>query len=108
MRDLYNNQQLCYRYGWTMASDMPNRYIDREGILEEEPSKVVKANDLVDAQRQNQDLKEEIALVKASNEQIGQQMAEIKGKYDELFEGKGLIRLLAALVKLEHSDMQRP
>jgi len=44
-------------------------------------------------------LKEEIALVKASNEELGQQMAEIKQKYDELFEGKGLLKLLATLVE---------
>ena len=97
--NLLNHQQLCYRYGWTMASDMPNRYIDREGILEEETSRVVKANDLAGLEKQNVGLKEEIALVKASNEQLGQQMAEIKRKYDELFEGKGLINLLFSLTK---------
>lgn len=44
--NLLNHQQLCYRYGWSMASDMPNRYIDREGIFEEETRHVVQAHDL--------------------------------------------------------------
>ena len=105
--NLLNHHQLCYRYGWAMASDMPNRYIDREGILEEETSRVVKANDLAGVEKQNQGLREEIALVKASNEQLGQQMAEIKTKYDELFEGKGLLRLLAKLVKRQNGNHSR-
>ena len=26
--------QICKRFGWTMTSDMPQRYIDREGVEE--------------------------------------------------------------------------
>ncbi|MCK4578708.1 MAG: site-specific integrase [Candidatus Marinimicrobia bacterium] len=101
--NLLNHQQLCYRYGWTMASNMPNRYIDREGIFEEETRHVVKANDLAGLEKQNVILKEEISLVKASNEQLGQQLAEIKQKYDELFEGKGFMELLASLARKQKS-----
>jgi len=95
--NLLNHQQLCYRYGWSMASDMPNRYIDREGIFEEETSRVVQANDLATLEKQNQSLHEEVALVKQSNEQIGEELSELRTKYDDLFDGKGIIRLLAAV-----------
>ncbi len=101
--NLLNHHQLCYRYGWSMASDMPNRYIDREGIFEEETRHVVKANDLAGLEKQNVVLKEEIALVKASNEELGQQLAEIKQKYDELFGGKGFMELLASLARKQKS-----
>lgn len=40
-----NQYQLCYRYGWSMASKQPQRYIDREGINEEETAKLVKQED---------------------------------------------------------------
>ena len=29
-----NHFQLCYRYGWSMTSKMPERYIDRAGVDE--------------------------------------------------------------------------
>ena len=95
--NLLNHHQLCYRYGWAMASDMPNRYIDREGILEEETTRVVKANDLSMLEKQNQGLREEIALIKQSNEQIGKELRQLRTKYDDVFEGKGFMNVLHAL-----------
>ncbi len=83
-----------------MASDMPNRYIDREGSVDGKTAKSVQSNNLAGLEKQNVAMKEEIALVKASNEQLGQQLAEIKQNYDELFEGKGLMRLLAKIMEM--------
>ncbi|MBW8034406.1 MAG: tyrosine-type recombinase/integrase [Planctomycetes bacterium] len=97
--NLLNHHQLCYRYGWAMASNMPNRYIDREGILEEETRHIVKTNDLATLERQNQVLQEELALLKQGNEQVNRELADLRRKYDGLFAGKGLMRLLAALSK---------
>lgn len=97
--NLLNHQQLCYRYGWAMASNMPNRYIDREGILEEETRHVVKANDLSVLEKQNQSLHEEVALVKQANEQISEELSKLRRKYDNLFEGKGFMELLVSLAK---------
>ena len=105
--NLLNHQQLCYRYGWTMASDMPNRYIDREGILEEETTRVVKANDLAGLEKQNQSLHEEVALIKQSNEQISEELSKLRRKYDDLFAGKGFMELLASLAKKEKEMSMR-
>ncbi len=97
--NLLNHQQLCYRYGWSMASDMPNRYIDREGIFEEETKHIVKANDFATLEKKNQVLQEEVALVKQTNEQMSKELGELRRKYDDLFEGKGFMKLLASLAK---------
>ena len=97
--NLLNHQQLCYRYGWSMASDMPNRYIDREGIFGEEASVAVKANDISMLEKQNQALKEEMALVKQSNEHISEELSELRSKYEDLFEGRGFMKLLSSLAK---------
>lgn len=59
---LKNQFKLCYRYGWAMASKMPNRYIDREGLIEEETIEIVKANEVSILQKENQELKEKISL----------------------------------------------
>jgi hypothetical protein len=45
--------EIYYRYGWSMASNMPARYIDREGIYEKETVKDVQQNDMA-AMRENQ------------------------------------------------------
>ncbi len=34
--------ELCYRFGWSMSSKMPQRYIDREGLNQEKANKIVK------------------------------------------------------------------
>jgi hypothetical protein len=28
-----NRYQLCAKYGWVFSSDMPDRYIERKGII---------------------------------------------------------------------------
>ena len=82
-----------------MASDMPNRYLDREGIFEEDTKRVVKANDLASLESQNQTLQEEIALIKQTNEQINKELLDLRKKYDNLFEGKDFMKLLSSLAK---------
>lgn len=34
--------QLCARYGWTMSSNAPDRYIDRSGVLAEDTASVIR------------------------------------------------------------------
>jgi len=56
--------QLCYRYGWTMSSKQPNRYIDREGIQEQETAKIIKNDELGNIQEKNKKLEEDIIRLK--------------------------------------------
>src|SRR3989344_7803456 len=41
-----NRQQLCVRYGWAFSSDMPDVYIQRSGIEEEQVKEKMYDNDL--------------------------------------------------------------
>ena len=95
--NILNHQQLCYRYGWAMASKMPNRYIDREGIFDGETIKAVQTNDLASLEKQNQSFQEEIAMLKETNLQLGRDVQGLKQWKDELIGGKGLMRLLVCL-----------
>ena len=63
-----NQYQLCYRYGWSMASRQPQRYIDREGIQEEETVKKFTEDEVENLKRENKKLKEDMTNV---NEQLG-------------------------------------
>jgi len=96
---LKNPYKLCYRYGWTMASDMVNRYLDREGILEEETDSVVKADEISTASRQNQALKEELSLVRESHSELAEQFEKLKEELDGIQSGKGFMKLLLGVVK---------
>jgi integrase len=92
--------KLCYRYGWSMASQMPKRYIDREGIIEEETPDLVRVNDISKLEKQNQDLKEEISMVKESNSNLTDQIEKIKNELNQLHRGKDLIKVLLSAMKL--------
>jgi site-specific recombinase XerD len=92
--NLLNHQQLCYRYGWTMASKMPNRYLDREGIFEKESVDVVKKNDISTLEDKNKKLEEELSLIKQTNESLALQFNEMNEKYNKLFQGKDFMKLL--------------
>jgi|GEM_PF-833519 len=96
---LKNPYKLCYRYGWTMASDMVNRYLDREGILEEETPVVVKADEISTANRQNQVLTEELSLVKESYSELNEQFQKLKEDMDGIRSGKGFMKLLLGVAK---------
>lgn len=101
--NLLNRQQLCYRYGWTMASKMPDRYIDREGIFEKESVDLVKKNDISSLEDKNRKLEEELSLIKQTNETLLQRYDEITEKYNNLFRGKGLMKLLMQIAQNKDS-----
>ena len=63
----------------------------------------MKANDLAGLEKQNQFLHEEVALVKQSNEQISEELGQLRRKYDDLFEGRDLMELLASLARKQKS-----
>ena len=59
--------QLCYRYGWSMSSRQPTRYIDREGIHEEDTVKKYTEDEVENLKRENKKLKEDMGN---ANEQL--------------------------------------
>ena len=60
-----NQYQLCYRYGWTMSSEQPQRYIDREGIEEEKTAKLITTDEITRFKEENEQLKEELVMLKS-------------------------------------------
>ncbi len=89
--------QLCYRYGWSMASKMPNRYLDREGIFEQETTKTIQNNDISNLEKQNQLLKEEISYLKESNQELSLEFNQLKEKLDGILQGRDFIQQLMKL-----------
>ncbi len=52
-----NRQQLCIRYGWKFSSEMPDIYIKRAGVQEDEIKDKFVNTDLQKVEKENQELK---------------------------------------------------
>ena len=103
---LKNPYKLCYRYGWTMASKQPNRYIDREGLMEEETVEIVKSNEISGLQRENQLLKEKISVLsedissfKSQNDNLSEYTRGIRSRNYGEKDSKHFMILLLSLAK---------
>jgi len=55
--------ELCYRFGWSMSSKMPQRYIDREGLSQEKANKVVKAAKVETLEHEKEILAQRVAAL---------------------------------------------
>lgn len=96
---LKNHYKLCYRYGWTMASDMVNRYLDREGILEAETAGIVKAEKAAIENDRNRELREELAMLKEFQGTLSRENKKLQEKLDQLLSGKGVLTLVTELLR---------
>lgn len=79
-----NRQEMCVRYGWAFSSDMVDVYIKRSGIQEEGLKEKFLDTDISKLNKQNQELKTQIALltekVNNSDENILKKVAEMLSK----------------------------
>lgn len=77
---ILNQYQMCKRYGWGMASDMPQRYIDREGVDDETANKKVITEENITISKQINILREQLQAqkeqMKLLQEQIKEKIAE--------------------------------
>lgn len=92
-----NQYQLCYRYGWSMTSNQPQRYIDREGIDEQQTAEAVQLDDLNKLKKENQKLQESLAMIKTEQERINKESEERKRKdhlLDKIFSNKKLVKTI--------------
>ena len=60
--------KLCKRFGWTMTSNMPQRYIDRVGVDELELAGTYQAEERSKLARENEQLRDELAEVRTSGD----------------------------------------
>lgn len=70
--------QLCYRYGWSMNSDQPARYIDRAGVHERETAKIVQADETGRVREENRKLREDMSMLQMEHESLKKMMEKIE------------------------------
>lgn len=62
--------QMCYRYGWSMNSKMPQRYIDREGLNEDKLVEIARNNREENLKQENQKLSKRLAALEDHMNQL--------------------------------------
>ena len=77
--------QMCKLMGWAMSSDMPDRYIDRQGVVEEETLNNIRGDELKQAQTVNSELKKELTDLQMKYSQIMEQIDQ-KGQSDKFLD----------------------
>jgi integrase len=71
--------ELCYRFGWSMSSKMPQRYIDREGLEQENVSKIVRAGQVEKLEYENSMLSRRLATIEDTmNKLMGEDVEEAR------------------------------
>ena len=55
-----NRYQLCARYGWAFSSDMPDRYIERKGIIFDQIAEKGDVDQATRLQKENRNLMEKV------------------------------------------------
>jgi hypothetical protein len=83
--------QMCKLMGWAMSSDMPDRYIDRTGVVEHEAIEAIRGDDLTKVERENSDLKISLKRLEAQSNELKEKL-EKRAQIDEF---------LTALIKDE-------
>jgi len=99
-----NQYQLCYRYGWSMASSQPQRYIDREGINEEGTAELVKSDEVAKLKKANEQLRESLALLKDQQEKLAARLRrreQVDPILDRLFRNKHIARMIRSQLAQE-------
>jgi CRISPR/Cas system-associated protein Cas5 (RAMP superfamily) len=55
-----NRYQLCAKYGWAFSSNMPDRYIERKGIIFDKIAEKGDIDQVTELQRENRQLTEKV------------------------------------------------
>jgi integrase/recombinase XerD len=67
----------CYRFGWSYSSDMPDRYIDREALSDQESVRAVRTDTLEKLTHENTTLKEDLAHLRDQMVQVHALMSHL-------------------------------
>ncbi len=99
---LKNTIKLDVRYGWVIGSDMSRRYVDRNGINEEETADIIEKGDYNTLSKSNTELKEKVALLENDVSKNDEEMDDIREGIKKL--GK-TFKLLIDKIKLQDEQL---
>ena len=65
-----NRYQLCAKYGWAFSSDMPDRYIERKGIIFDQIAEKGDVDQTTKLQKENRQLMEKVEGLEREYNQV--------------------------------------
>jgi len=95
--------QLCYRYGWAASSKMPDRYIDMNGLVDDEVVLKITGTKIVKTEKENKELKSKLDVMNSTMLEMIQKQEELE-KQVEIRRLEGSV--LSETWKEEKSDSE--
>jgi len=65
-----NRYQLCAKYGWAFSSDMPDRYIERKGIIFDQIAEKGDVDQTTRLQKENRNLMEKMETMEREYDKV--------------------------------------
>ncbi|MFH1327039.1 MAG: site-specific integrase [archaeon] len=65
-----NRYQLSYRYGWSASSKMPDRYIDMNGLIDDETVTKIAGENFVKVEGENKELKTKLDVMSSTMSEL--------------------------------------
>ena len=73
-----NRYRFCDRFGWAYSSDMPDKYLSKQGVSDEETVKEVEVRSLGDLKEENEKLRQKMAILEEQTLQLVKRSREEK------------------------------
>lgn len=100
-----NRYQISYRYGWSASSKMPDRYIDMNGLIDDESVTKIAGEKFVKTENENKELKTKLDVMSSTMEELLKKQQEME-KQLEVRRLEGEILIETNKSKVGNSDAE--
>jgi len=78
----YTRYQISYRYGWSASSKMPDRYIDMNGLIDDEAAIKIAGENSNKVENENKELKTKLDIVSSTMEEVLKNQRKMEEKLE--------------------------
>jgi len=77
-----NRYQISYRYGWSASSKMPDRYIDMNGLIDDESVTKIAGENFVKTENENKELKTKLDVMSSTMSDLLKKQQEMENQLE--------------------------
>jgi integrase len=89
-----NRYQISYRYGWSASSKMPDRYIDMNGLIDDESVTKIAGENFVKAESENKELKTKLDVMNSTMSELLKKQQDMENQLEiRKLEGEVLVKV---------------
>ena len=100
-----NRYQVSYRYGWSASSKMPDRYIDMNGLIDDEAVTKIAGEKFIKTDNENKELKTKLDILSSTMTELLKKQQEME-KQLEIRKLEGEILTKVNNLKVGNSDAE--